>query len=99
MPSRRMTPPPRDRREPGSPGRPAPTVWLLAGLVLSLVLGLSGCGAGGGSESATRPHHRTLRHPPCPEPDRVAERDDHGTDATNPDERGHANLGPNSDLG
>jgi hypothetical protein len=28
--------------------------WMLAGLVLSLVLGLSGCGAGGGSDSATR---------------------------------------------
>ncbi len=29
--------------------------WLAAGLVLGLVLWLSGCGAGGGSESATRP--------------------------------------------
>jgi hypothetical protein len=46
----------RDRRvEPGIPGRRATMAWLLAGLVLSLVLGLSGCGAGGGSDSATRP--------------------------------------------
>jgi hypothetical protein len=29
--------------------------WFLAGLVLGLVLWLSGCGAGGGSDSATRP--------------------------------------------
>jgi hypothetical protein len=40
----------RDRR-----GGPTTTPWLLAGLVLSLVLGLSGCGAGGGSDAATRP--------------------------------------------
>jgi hypothetical protein len=46
----------RDRRvEPGIPRRHAATAWLLAGLVLSLVLGLTGCGAGGGSDSATRP--------------------------------------------
>ena len=46
----------RDRRvEPGIPGRRATTAWLLAGLVLSLILGLSGCGGGGGSDSATRP--------------------------------------------
>jgi hypothetical protein len=45
-----------DRRvEPGIPGRRATTAWLLAGLVLSLILGLSGCGGGGGSDSATRP--------------------------------------------
>ena len=30
------------------------TAWLLAGLVLSLALGLTGCDAGGGSDSATR---------------------------------------------
>ena len=41
--------------EPATPGLQATTARLLAGLVLSLVLGLSGCGAGGGSESATRP--------------------------------------------
>jgi hypothetical protein len=41
--------------KPGIPGRRATTAWLLAGLVLSLVLGFTGCGAGGGSDSATRP--------------------------------------------
>jgi hypothetical protein len=66
MLSRRMAPAPRDRREPGIPGRRAPTVWLLAGLVLGLVLGLSGCGAGGGSDSATRP--TTERSGTRPEP-------------------------------
>jgi hypothetical protein len=46
----------RDRRvEPGIPGRRTTTAGLLAGLVLSLVLGLTGCGAGDGSDSATRP--------------------------------------------
>ena len=45
------------------------------------------------------PHDRTLRHPPCPERDRVTERVDHGTNATTPDQRGHANLGPNPGLG
>jgi hypothetical protein len=35
-------------------GRRAARTWVLAGLVLGLVLWLSGCGAGGGSESATR---------------------------------------------
>jgi hypothetical protein len=46
----------RDRGgEAGIPGRRTITAWLLAGLVLSLVLGLSGCGADGGSDSATRP--------------------------------------------
>lgn len=34
---------------------PAGRAWFLAGLVLGLVLWLSGCGAGGGGESATRP--------------------------------------------
>jgi hypothetical protein len=46
----------RDRRvEPGIPGRHAASAWLLAGLVVSLVLGFTGCGAGGGSDSAARP--------------------------------------------
>jgi hypothetical protein len=36
-------------------GRRAARAWLLAGLVLGLVLGLGGCDAGGGGESATRP--------------------------------------------
>jgi hypothetical protein len=52
MLSRRIVSATRNRRvEPGIPGRRATT----AGLVLSLVLGLSGCGAGGGSDSASRP--------------------------------------------
>jgi hypothetical protein len=41
--------------EPGIGGRRITTVWLLAGLVAGLVLGLAGCGAGDGSDSATRP--------------------------------------------
>src|SRR5918993_1922008 len=40
--------------EPGTLGRRTTSAWLLAGIVLSLVLGLSGCGAGGGGDSATR---------------------------------------------
>jgi hypothetical protein len=57
----------RDRRvEPGIGGRRATTVWLLAGLVAGLVLGLIGCGAGGGSDSATRP--TTERSGTRPEP-------------------------------
>jgi hypothetical protein len=40
--------------------------WLLAGLVAGLVLGLSGCDAGGGSDSATRP--TTERSGTRPEP-------------------------------
>ena len=56
MLSRPILPATRDQRvEPGIPGRRATTAWLLAGLVLSLILGLSGCGGGGGSDSATRP--------------------------------------------
>jgi hypothetical protein len=43
------------RVEPGIPGRHAATAWLPAGLVLSLVLGLASCGAGGGGDSAARP--------------------------------------------
>jgi hypothetical protein len=67
MLSRRILSPTRDRGgEPGIPGRRTITAWLLAGLVLSLVLGLSGCGAGGGSESATRP--TTERSGTRPEP-------------------------------
>jgi hypothetical protein len=56
MLSRRIVSATRDRRvEPGIRRRRTTTAWLLAGLVLSLVLGLTGCGAGGGSDSATRP--------------------------------------------
>jgi hypothetical protein len=67
MLSRRILSATRDRGgEPGIPGRRATTAWILAGLVLSLVLGLSGCGAGGGSDSATRP--TTERSGTRPEP-------------------------------
>jgi hypothetical protein len=56
MLSRRTVSAARNQRvEPGIPGRRTTTAWLLAGLVLSLVLGLTGCGADGGSDSATRP--------------------------------------------
>ena len=55
MLSRRIVSATRDRREPGIRRRRTTTAWLLAGLVLSLVLGLTGCGSGGGSDSATRP--------------------------------------------
>jgi hypothetical protein len=44
-------------------------------------------------------HDRTLRHPPCAERDRVAERDDHRADATAPDHLGQADLDPNPDHG
>ena len=55
MMSRRVPPASRDRRMgPVVLGRRAGRAWLLAGLMLGLVLGPSGCGAGGGSESATR---------------------------------------------
>ena len=55
MLSRRIVSATRDRREPGIRRRRTTTAWLLAGLVLSLVLGLTGCGSGGGNDSATRP--------------------------------------------
>jgi hypothetical protein len=56
MLSRRTVSATRDRRvQPGIRGYRATRAWLLAGLLLSLVLGLTGCGAGGGSDSATRP--------------------------------------------
>jgi hypothetical protein len=54
--SRRIAPDRRDRRAGSSVlGHGAVRAWLLAGLVPGLVLLLSGCGAGGGGESATRP--------------------------------------------
>jgi hypothetical protein len=53
--SRRGVPATRDRPVQPVPGRRAATAWLLAGLALSLVLGLAACGAGGGSDSASRP--------------------------------------------
>ena len=44
------------------------------------------------------PLDRTLRDPPCPERDEVAERDDRRTDAITSDERGHASLDPSPHL-
>jgi hypothetical protein len=67
MLSRRILSPTRDRGgEPGIPGRRTITAWLLAGLVLCLVLGLTSCGTGGGSDSASRPS--TERSGTRPEP-------------------------------
>jgi hypothetical protein len=72
MLSRPILSPTRDRGgQPGIPGRRTITAWLLAGLVLSLVLGLTGCGTGG-SDSATRPsteHSGTRPEPSGTEPD------------------------------
>ena len=45
---------------------PAGRAWFLAGLVLGLVLWLSGCGAGGGGESATRPSTERSGTPTAP---------------------------------
>jgi hypothetical protein len=42
---------------------------------------------------------RTLRHPPSPERDRVAERDGHGADATDPNQHCDANVNSNPDVG
>jgi hypothetical protein len=66
MLSRRIVSATRDRREPGICRRRTTTAWLLAGLVLSLVLGLTGCGAGGGSDSATRPSTERSGTRPAP---------------------------------
>ena len=56
MPSRRTVSATRNQRvEPGILERRTTTARLLAGLALSLVLGLTGCGTGGGSDSATQP--------------------------------------------
>jgi hypothetical protein len=73
----------RDRRvEPGIPGRRTTTAWLLAGLVLSLVLGLTGCGAGDGSDSATRP--TTERSGTRPVPSGTEAPSETTTEATRP---------------
>jgi hypothetical protein len=83
MLSRRIMSPTRDRWvKPGIPGRRATTAWLLAGLVLSLVLGLTGCGAGGGSDSATRP--TTERSGTRPEPSGTESPNETTTEPTRP---------------
>jgi uncharacterized protein HemX len=56
--------------------------WLLGGLVLSLVLALGGCGAGGGSDSATRP--TTERSGTRPEPSGTESPSETTTEATRP---------------
>src|SRR4029453_133013 len=56
--------------------------WLLAGLVLSLILGLSGCGTGGGSDSATRPS--TERSGTRPEPSGTEAPSETTTEPTRP---------------
>jgi hypothetical protein len=72
-----------DRRlEPGFPGRRATRTWLLTGLVLGLVLGLNGCGAGGGSDSATRP--TTERSGTRPEPSGTESPSETTTEPTRP---------------
>ena len=70
------------RVESGTPGRRTTTAWLLAGLVLSLVLALSGCGAGGGSDSAARP--TTDRSGTRPDPSGTESPSETTTDPTRP---------------
>ena len=83
MLSRRMVSATRNRRaEPSIPRRRTTTAWLLAGLVLSLVLALSGCGAGGGSDSATRPS--TERSGTRPDPSGTDSPSETTTEATRP---------------
>jgi hypothetical protein len=80
---RRMVSATRNRRgEPGTSGRRTTTAWLLAGLVLSLVLALSGCGAGGGSDSATRPS--TERSGTRPDPSGTESPSETTTEPTRP---------------
>jgi len=67
MISRRVVPASRDRRvAPLILGRRAGRAWFSAGLVLGLSLWLSGCGAGDGSESATRPSTERSGTRPAP---------------------------------
>ena len=83
MLSRPILSPTRDRGgEAGIPGRRTITAWLLAGLVLSLILGLSGCGTGGGSDSATRPS--TERSGTRPEPSGTESPSETTTEQTRP---------------
>ena len=96
MRSRPIVPATRDRRrlEPGIPGRRATRAWLLAGLVLSLVAGLSGCGAGGGSDSATRP--TTERSGTRPDPSGTESPSETTTDPTRPTRTPTSAERPNS---
>jgi hypothetical protein len=95
MLSRRMVSATRNRRgEPGTSGRRTTTAWLLAGLVLSLVLALSGCGAGGGSDSATRPS--TDRSGTRPDPSGTESPSETTTEPTRPTRTPTSAERPNS---
>ena len=95
MVSRRMVSATRNRRaEPSTSGRRTTTAWLLAGLVLSLVLALSGCGAGGGSDSATRPS--TERSGTRPDPSGTESPSETTTDPTRPTRTPTSAERPNS---
>jgi hypothetical protein len=95
MLSRRMVSATRNRRgEPGTSGRRTTTAWLLAGLVLSLVLALSGCGAGGGSDSATRPS--TERSGTRPDPSGTESPSETTTEPTRPTRTPTSAERPNS---
>jgi hypothetical protein len=73
----------RDRRVGASVlGRRAARAWLLAGLVLGLVVGLSSCGAGDGDDSATRP--TTERSCPRPAPSGTDAPSESTTEPTRP---------------
>jgi len=95
MVSRRMVSATRNRRaEPSTSGRRTTTAWLLAGLVLSLVLALSGCGAGGGSDSATRPS--TERSGTRPDPSGTESPSETTTEPTRPTRTPTSAERPNS---
>jgi hypothetical protein len=95
MLSRPMVSATRNRRvEPGTLGRRTTTAWLLAGLVLSLVLALSGCGAGGGSDSAARP--TTDRSGTRPDPSGTESRSVSTTEPTRPTRTPTSAERPNS---
>jgi hypothetical protein len=83
MLSPRILPLTRDRGgEPGIAGRRTITAWLLAALMLGLVLGLTGCGAGGESDSAARP--TTERSGTRPEPTGTESPNETTTEPTRP---------------
>ena len=83
MPSRRTVSATRNQRvEPGILERRTTTARLLAGLALSLVLGLTGCGTGGGSDSATQP--TTERSGTRPAPSGTESASETTADATRP---------------
>ena len=80
---RRIVSAPRDRGgEAGISGCRAITAWLLAGLVLVLALGLSACGANGGSDSATR--STTERSGTRPQPSGTEQPSETTTEPTRP---------------